>query len=87
MTGIVDLERVERLWAGEGFAVESPRGPIGWVAEVWLDDRSRSCALALRTVDGRRTLPLAEQFAAVDRERQSIVVEHIRRCSNSTRRA
>jgi hypothetical protein len=72
----INLERVERLWTSEGFAVESPAGPIGWVEEVWLDDRGRPLALAMRTVDGRRALLLAEQIAAVDDEHQLIVVEH-----------
>src|SRR5213592_724577 len=72
----INLERIEQLWRSEGFAVESPAGPICWVEEVWLDDRSRPRALAMRTVDGRRALLLAERVVAVDHERSRVVVEH-----------
>jgi hypothetical protein len=76
MTATATPERVEQLWRSEGFAVESPAGLIGWVEEVWLDERSRPCALALCMVDGRRALLLTEQVVAVDEERQWIVVEY-----------
>jgi hypothetical protein len=75
MTETVERERVAPLWHSEGFTVESPAGPIGWVEDVWLDERSRSRALAVRTLDGRRALLLAERVVAVDQERQWVVVE------------
>jgi hypothetical protein len=50
----------------EGFRLESPQGLIGWVEETWLDASSEPVALAIRTVDGRDGLLLAEDVDLVD---------------------
>jgi hypothetical protein len=54
------------LAGGEGFRVESPQGLIGWVEETWLDASNEPVALAIRTVDGRDGLLLAEHVDLVD---------------------
>jgi hypothetical protein len=50
----------------EGFRLESPQGLIGWVEETWLDASNEPVALAIRTVDGRDGLLLAEHVELVD---------------------
>jgi hypothetical protein len=50
----------------EGFRLESPEGLIGWVEETWLDASGEPVALAIRTVDGRDGLLLAEDVDQLD---------------------
>lgn len=50
----------------EGFRLESPEGLIGWVEETWLDASGEPVALAIRTVDGRDGLLLAEDVDHLD---------------------
>ena len=54
----------------EGFRVESPEGLIGWVEETWLDASGEPVALAIRTVDGRDGLLLAEDVDHLDPDRE-----------------
>jgi hypothetical protein len=49
----------------EGFRVESPEGMLGWVEETWLGAAGEPVALAIRTVDGRDGLLVAEDVEAV----------------------
>ena len=49
----------------EGFRVESPQGLLGWVEETWLGSAGETAALAIRTIDGRDGLLLAEDVALV----------------------
>jgi hypothetical protein len=44
----------------EGFRVESAQGLLGWVEETWLGSAGEPAALAVRTIDGRDGLLLAE---------------------------
>jgi hypothetical protein len=56
----------------DGFRVESGRGLVGWVEEAWLGASNEPSALALRTLDGRRGLLLAEEVEYVARERELV---------------
>jgi hypothetical protein len=49
----------------DGFRVESPQGLLGWVEETWLGAGQEPAALAVRTLDGRRGLLLAEDVDVV----------------------
>ena len=57
----------------EGFTVETPDGPIGWIEEVWLGSHDEPRALAVR-IDGRRGLLDAHDVKAVVPERRWVVV-------------
>jgi hypothetical protein len=50
----------------EGFRLETPQGLIGWVEETWLGASGEPVALAIRTVDGREGLLLAEDVELLD---------------------
>jgi hypothetical protein len=52
----------ERLVDCDGFRVESAEGLLGWVEETWLGRDREPAALAVRTVDGRRALLLADEL-------------------------
>jgi len=56
----------------EGFRLESPEGLIGWVEETWLDASGEPVALAIRTVDGRDGLLLAEDVDHVDPDSEQL---------------
>jgi hypothetical protein len=56
----------------DGFSVETPDGPIGWVEEAWLGPDDEPAALALHLVDGRRGLLLADDIEAVSTERECV---------------
>jgi hypothetical protein len=49
-----------KLAGCEGFRVESPQGLLGWVEETWLGSAGETAAFAVRTIDGRDGLLLAE---------------------------
>jgi hypothetical protein len=57
-----------------GFLVESSKGDVGWVEEVWLDEDDEPQALALQTLDGRHALLRAEDVLAVEPEERWVVV-------------
>ena len=63
------------LRASDGFRVESPRGRLGVVEEVWVGDGGEPEALAVRTVDGRHGLVLVEDVDAVLVDEEQVVVE------------
>jgi hypothetical protein len=67
--------REQELRASDGFRVETPRGRLGVVEEVWLGEHGAPQALAVRTVDGRHGLLLAEEIAAVHPDEERVVVE------------
>jgi hypothetical protein len=75
MTSLIEVERLHALGESEGYSVESPQGALGWVEEVWLDERREPRALAVRTVDGTRALLLTEQITAVNQVHGWVVVE------------
>lgn len=56
----------------DGFRVEAGRGLVGWVEEAWLGASNEPSALAVRTVEGRRGLLLAEEVEFVARERELV---------------
>ena len=56
----------------DGFRLESGDGLIGWVEESWLGQAREPAALAIRTLDGRRGLLLAEDVRAVAPERERV---------------
>jgi hypothetical protein len=56
----------------DGFRVESEHGLIGWVEETWLGPARDPDALAIRTVDGRRGLLLADEVESVVAERELV---------------
>jgi hypothetical protein len=58
----------------EGFVVESTAGDLGWVEEVWVADSNEPGALAVRTIEGRHGLLMAEDVLTVDREYHWVVV-------------
>src|SRR5947209_8739011 len=58
----------------EGFRVESSQGLLGWVEETWLGEADAPVALAVRTIDGRDGLLLAEDVDRVDREGQALAM-------------
>jgi hypothetical protein len=63
------------LRVSDGFRVESPRGRLGVVEEVWVGDGGEPEALAVRTVDGRHGLVLVDEVDAVLVEQEQVVVE------------
>ncbi len=73
-TSLVATVASSRLLGCDGFRVESPLGLLGWVEETWLGERGEPAALALRLVDGRRALLLAEDVEAVVDESGELVV-------------
>ena len=52
----------------EGFRLESSEGLLGWIEETWLNASNEPVAFAIRTVDGREGLLLAEDVDAVTRD-------------------
>lgn len=58
----------------EGFRVESAQGVHGWVEETWLGAADEPAALAVRMVDGRDCLLLAEDVEMLDRERSLLTM-------------
>jgi hypothetical protein len=56
----------------EGFRLESREGLVGWVEETWLDSSSEPVALAIRTIDGRDGLLLAEDVDHLDPDSELI---------------
>ncbi len=63
-----------RLLGCDGFRVEPPEGLLGWVEETWLGPSREPTALAIRTIDGRRGLLVAEEIETVIPEHELIVV-------------
>jgi len=68
------MATVAELESCDGFAIEAPGGCVGWVEETWLDAAGHPGAVAVRTVDGRRALLLAEAVRAVDADAQEVLV-------------
>jgi hypothetical protein len=69
----------ERLVECDGFRIESPGGLLGWVEETWLGPQYEPAALAVRAVDGRRALLLADEVETVVPESGYLVVrQHAR---------
>jgi hypothetical protein len=58
----------------DGFRLETRNGLLGWVEETWLDASSDPAALAIRTIDGRDGLLLAEDVDLVDRENEVLTM-------------
>ena len=58
----------------EGFRVESAQGVHGWVEETWLGAADEPAALAVRMVDGRDCLLLAEDLETLDREHRLLTM-------------
>ncbi|TML34949.1 MAG: hypothetical protein E6G24_03095 [Actinobacteria bacterium] len=56
----------------DGFRVETPDGLVGWVEEAWLGAESEPAALAIRMIDGRDCLLLAEDVETVVRESELV---------------
>jgi hypothetical protein len=56
----------------DGFRVESPEGLLGWVEEPWLSAAGEATALAVRLLDGRRALLLAEDVTGVAVESEEV---------------
>ena len=69
------MATVAQLHSCDGFTVESPDGCLGWVEETWLDSENHPAAVAVRTVDGRRALLVAEAVRAVDPDAQEVFVD------------
>jgi hypothetical protein len=58
----------------EGFRLESHDGLLGWVEETWLGASEEVVAIAIRTIDGRDGLLLAEDVELVDRDGESLTM-------------
>jgi hypothetical protein len=58
----------------EGFRLESSRGLLGWVEETWLGAADEPVALAIRTIDGREGLLLAEDVERAIREHELLTM-------------
>ena len=58
----------------DGFRVETDEGLIGWVEETWLGPASEPAALAVRAVDGRRALLLADEVDTILEEDEAVIV-------------
>ena len=58
----------------EGFRIESERGLAGWVEETWLGAADEPVALAIRLIDGRDGLLLAEDVGTVLREHELLIM-------------
>jgi hypothetical protein len=63
-----------QLTGCEGFRVESADGLLGWVEETWLDASGEPVALAVRTVDGRDGLLVAEDVETVVSEHEELTM-------------
>jgi hypothetical protein len=72
---VTERSRADRLTGSDGFRVETPKGRLGIVEEVWVGADDEPEALAVRTVDGRHGLLLADEVDAVLAEEKQIVVE------------
>jgi hypothetical protein len=72
------MPAIAELRASDGFRVESPRGRLGVVEEVWIGEAGEAQALAVRTVDGHHALVLAEEVEAVLPDEEQVVVEEPR---------
>lgn len=66
--------RQARLRGCDGFRVETPEGLLGWVEEAWLGPAAEPAALAIRTLDGRRALLLAEDVEAVLEDEETVLL-------------
>ena len=62
------------LTGSEGFRLESPEGLLGWVEETWLGASGEPVALAIRTVDGRDGLLMAEDVEGVAHESEFLTM-------------
>ena len=58
----------------EGFRLETDLGLAGWVEETWLGAGDEPVALAIRLIDGRDGLLLAEDVATVIREHELLTM-------------
>jgi hypothetical protein len=58
----------------EGFRLEYERGLAGWVEETWLGAADEPVALAIRLIDGRDGLLLAEDVGMVVREHELLTM-------------
>jgi hypothetical protein len=58
----------------DGFRVESPLGLLGWIEETWLGPGPEPTALAIRTIDGRDGLLLAEDVEVVAPESEFVTM-------------
>jgi hypothetical protein len=58
----------------DGFRVEASQGLVGWIEEPWLGAAEEPAALALRTVEGKRGLLMAEDVEMVLVERELVVM-------------
>ncbi len=63
-----------KLAGCEGFRVESAHGLLGWVEETWLGSAGEPAALAVRTIDGRDGLLLAEDVESVLAESELLLM-------------
>ena len=57
-----------------GFRLESSQGLLGWVEETWLGASNEPVALAIRTIDGRDGLLLAEEVDLVNLEGETLTM-------------
>jgi hypothetical protein len=58
----------------DGFRVEAPGGPIGWVEELWLDDEGETTAAVVRLPNARRGLVLRDELDEILPEEHTITV-------------
>jgi len=58
----------------EGFRLDSPQGLAGWVEETWLGAADEPVALAIRLIDGRDGLLLAEDVERVIRQNELLTM-------------
>jgi len=56
----------------DGFRLESAEGLLGWVEETWRDAAAEPAALAVRTIDGRRALLLADGVIGVSADTEAV---------------
>jgi hypothetical protein len=68
------IEVHHELAGCEGFRVESPHGLLGWVEETWIGPGGEPAALAVRTIDGRDGLLLAEDVDLVVAESELLLI-------------
>jgi hypothetical protein len=71
----VAIAAQEQLFGCDGFRVESPEGLLGWVEETWIGPSREPTALAVRTLDGRRGLLVAEDVERVNRDHDLVVMD------------
>jgi len=62
------------LYGCEGFRLESPEGLLGWVEETWLGASGEPVALAIRTIDGRDGLLVAEDVEGIAHESEFLTM-------------